>query len=213
MPATTLAESRALAFDGPDRDLYLHIGNFTIWFGAVEVRITHLLQLATGVTDRVMFELLIKGMDARVKVERLRRAAKTGGPKLGPNLTARLESFEKQSIPVRNKIAHSSIIKHPREDTFFFSDVVRMPFKVFTGEAHPDPRWNNPDQIAGLRLYGHGLWLNQFSDDLSGAIERGIRASMLEIVRPRSLAHTEYPLRLPDKDPPATPHKPDGKPP
>jgi len=39
---TKLEESRTHTFDGEDKSLLLHVGNFTVWFGAVELGITHL---------------------------------------------------------------------------------------------------------------------------------------------------------------------------
>jgi len=138
-----------------------------------------------------IFEALIKGMDARVKVERLRKITKNGPIKIGPMLKCRLEAFEKESIPIRNKIAHNSVIKHPTGDIFYFTDIVRMPFSAlgFPGFVGPQA-----DHVSGLRLYEHGLWLNLFSHDIIGALERGTHDGMLEIVRPRSSERTAFPV-------------------
>ena len=76
---------RSEIFGGPDRDLYLHIGYFMSWFSAVELKITFFLALVLDDRQLEDFELLVKGMDARVKCERLRKACKRRAISIGPN--------------------------------------------------------------------------------------------------------------------------------
>lgn len=69
-----LRESRSRIFSGADRDLYLHAGYFMTWFNQIESQLTFLLAKVLGMRDLEQFELLIGGMDARVKCERLKKA-------------------------------------------------------------------------------------------------------------------------------------------
>lgn len=56
----------------------------------VELRISYLLARATNIKDLSAFELLTRGMDAKIKVERFRKAARG---RIGPNLNDRLTVF------------------------------------------------------------------------------------------------------------------------
>jgi hypothetical protein len=71
-----LTEVRDKIFGGPDRDMFLHVGYFLCWFAHVELNLTFLLARAINHRQLDDFELLVKGMDARVKCERLRKALK-----------------------------------------------------------------------------------------------------------------------------------------
>src|SRR5690242_324076 len=102
-----LAKGREQTYAGVDRDLYTDIGFFTTWFGGAELRVTMLLAMFTNSRDLEAFDILCRGMDARVKTERLQQAIKRHG-KLGPELNLRLAAFHDEIIPLRNQIAHSS---------------------------------------------------------------------------------------------------------
>jgi hypothetical protein len=56
-------------FAGRDCVLYTHIGYFMSWFSAIELHITFWLAVTTGVPSANSFDLLARGMDARIKLE------------------------------------------------------------------------------------------------------------------------------------------------
>jgi hypothetical protein len=71
MSDSVLEAERELVFRGTDRDLFLHIGHFYAWYAQAELNITQLLAIALDQRNMDAFDLLISGMDGRVKVERL----------------------------------------------------------------------------------------------------------------------------------------------
>jgi hypothetical protein len=82
-------------------------GYYLYWFASVEIVITHLLVHVLGYDgDPEKVDILVSGMDARVKCERLKRASDRYKP-LGPNLSELLEHFADKHIDLRNLISHS----------------------------------------------------------------------------------------------------------
>jgi hypothetical protein len=160
-----LGAAQTKVFEGPDRNTYLHIGYFVTWFSAVEVRLTQLLALAVRATNLEGFELLTRGMDARIKLERLRRACRNRG-NIGRNLSERLRHFEKRMIPLRNKMAHSFVITDPTYARIHFASVAKLPYAAYGLEQIGE----NPDSLAIRDVFEHALWLNYFSNDLDKVI-------------------------------------------
>lgn len=60
-------------------NLQSNIGHFIMWFGTAEMFLTRLLAHLVGMHDMEKFDLLCKGMDARIKCERFKKAAKQAG--------------------------------------------------------------------------------------------------------------------------------------
>jgi hypothetical protein len=90
------------------QDMYFRVGHFIGEYSTVELAITALLAIISNFKDLEAFHTLTKGMDAKVKVERLRELAKT--KKLlvekGP-FDARLMHFADKTANLRNKVAHA----------------------------------------------------------------------------------------------------------
>ncbi len=60
--------------DGSDKEMPSHLGVYLQWFGIAEVCITTMLAIVLRFSDWEKFEIIVRGMDARVKCERLRQA-------------------------------------------------------------------------------------------------------------------------------------------
>jgi hypothetical protein len=177
-----LERTRKNVFDGEDRDHYLHIGYFMSWYSSVELGITFLLAIATGIRNLEAFELLVRGMDARVKIDRLRKAIDQSATiTIGPNLSSRIDLFYDKIIPVRNNVAHASLASDPQRQTLHFASLAKLPFHAHGLFQHGEP----PPSVPLIDIFEHALWLNFFSDDLNKAINQFPR-QMLEIDNPRS---------------------------
>jgi hypothetical protein len=164
-PAAVHDPSVALekAFDGQDGIMFAHIGHFTWNFGIVEMGLTLLLWIFTGRQDVRTFELLVKGMDAKVKVERLRKAIKLHGSAIGPNLKARLAHFESAQINLRNQLAHSDVSLH--DGAFHFGTIAALAHML--GSEHGAAK-----TISTAQLFERAAWLNLFCQDLMELIGR-----------------------------------------
>jgi hypothetical protein len=167
-------------FDGEDRDHYLHIGYFIAWYSSVELGITGLLAMATNSQNLDAFELLVYGMDAKTKVERLRKASKTGVT-LGQNLSDRLTFFYDKIIPIRNSLVHSGLTQDPQKTALHFSSLAKLPFYAI---GQPQ-RGAKPTRMPYRKLFEYALWLNFFSDDLIKIIN-AVPPKIIEIDHPRS---------------------------
>lgn len=161
-------------------NLYLDTGFFYTQFAGAELCLTGLLQVATHSTDPKAFNLLVSGMDARVKVNRFRNAAKLCGS-IGPNLDARLTVFEKQSISLRNKLAHSVVLPHDTDDSIYeIVSILKQPLSV----NHRLPTLEPPEKLRADRVWKHGVWLNRFVFDMATAIPEWMQSSVFEIKSP-----------------------------
>jgi hypothetical protein len=168
-----LTRIRSVVFEGEeDRTLYLHLGYFIMQFSIVELLITELLNKATGDMDYEKFDLLVRGMDARVKCERLKQA-KQFFP-LGPNLKARIDHFEMTMVPLRNRITHSWTQTHD-DGRIYFATVGRI-----VGSKSVPTHSTTYDEVLV-----HGLWLNLLCRDLLSAL-RLSGTKMCEINDPQS---------------------------
>ncbi len=157
----SLNESYLHLFErGIDRKLYFHIGYFTVWYAAVEIRLTLLLARATkSMTNLDSFELLTKGMDARIKILRLREAL---GDLIGPNLDTRLNIFDRHMRPLRNSAVHSYPVCDPTHSAIGFASLNQLP--SFTKSKPPTAK--PALEMPVLDFFEHGVWLNLFNNDL-----------------------------------------------
>ncbi len=182
MTSPTIEKLRDEWLSSNDRHLYSHIGFFMSWFAAAEMSVSFLLALATKSIDMEGFKLLVRGMDARVKCERLRKASKSYKP-IGAALDDRLKNFEKTMIGTRNKIAHSVVVCPEPFDKIYFCSHNEWPSQYFeVADKNPNP----PEFISTIALFKQGLWLNFFSYDLHSLVKTEAQAVVLEITHPHS---------------------------
>jgi hypothetical protein len=182
---------RERTYSSSDRDLYLDVGFFISVFSSAELAITSLLAILTQSKDLAAFDLLCKGMDIRVKIQRIRQAAnKHGG--IGSNLQKRLDFFEKNAISLRNKISHRSfaICEDDGPRRYFLFTLSNMPWGElkFGTPLTPD----KPETIPSLEIYACAMWVNTFRKDLLSVMNAAIDGASLEVSNPVS--------RLPQKD-------------
>ena len=154
------------------------------WFSAVELQITLLLAIATNAQsekDIAAFEILTRGMDARVKCHRLREASglhKT----IGPKLDARICHFVEKLVKRRNQIAHSLIVMANGDKEMHFTNLARMPFRAL---GH-DQIGKLPIMVSTEQFFFEAFWLRAFSLDLSRVSETQAQSKILEIESPVS---------------------------
>jgi hypothetical protein len=185
---TTLEKYRDHVFMRPDRELYTHIGYFISWFSMIELHITFWLAVTTDVKNVNSFELLTKGMDSRIKLERFRQACHLTKREIGPNLDVRLAYFQRVMIRIRNNLSHTWATMPEDSSVIHFSTLSRMPFKEI-GFAQKGFR---PDTMPLLTLFERGLWLNWFSDDLNRMAQQEPFPQRFEIDNPRSHVPKEF---------------------
>jgi hypothetical protein len=177
-----LKKVREDVFSRPETTLYLHTGYFMSWFAATELQLTLMLAIALRYKRLDDFDLLVRGMDARTKCERLRNACKKYKP-MGPNLSTRLDHFERKICGVRNKVAHRYLALPNNDGPVYLATLAKMPYLAF-GEKQIGEK---PDEMSLLELFEYGLWLNFFSQDLGPLTAQPDRETF-EIDQPRSPA-------------------------
>lgn len=175
--ASELRKGREHIFNGEDRDLYFHLGHFNAWYAGAEIRLTLLLAAAVKATDLRAFDILTKGMDARVKLNRLREASLSFKP-IGPNLTARFDVFERHLIPLRNRIAHTYAVLERDNEHISFTSLGKIPKRGATPAKE--------DLISTLELFEAGVWLRLFHNDLKAAAKALAHSETLETDHPQS---------------------------
>jgi hypothetical protein len=205
--AKELEEGREKTYSGLDRDLYCDIGFFATWFGMAELRVTLLLAQFTGVRDIEAFDILCRGMDARVKTERLRLAIKRHAL-IGPELNLRLAYFNDEVIPLRNKLMHSSFSNAEGEGPrhYYLSGLANMPWNELN-MGKPQTKLK-PTVVHSLDLYGKGVWLSYFAHDLNPVTANDPRGkSIVEIASPKSKVPEAFRQKHQRKADRATPDK------
>jgi hypothetical protein len=164
-----------------DSELVTDVGYFMLWYSAVELSITLTLAYASGVHDLHTFDILTQGMDARVKIERLRAIAKD---KIGSKLAARLKYFEEKARPIRNRLAHAAMGRSEQgPKVYFASSLSSMPWKEW-GEDEPPHRTKPPIAISPEQLLGWGGWMVAFASDLTQAHRAFRTTGVFEIDNP-----------------------------
>lgn len=200
LPPQRLAALRTRFLTGDDARLPLHLGNYLHWFGIAEVNITAILAFILNLTQREQLEYIVRGMDARVKCERLRQAARAYRP-LGDNLKSSLSVFEQECIPLRNRVAHSWPFLDTKTDIIYFGTFGRFPGIADDGDWKFDP---STRQIHIDDLFSQAMWLNSFSGHLLTALHRAIGGGPLEVDDPKSRLPQEALSKNPQQDDPAT---------
>ncbi len=205
-PSNVVKKWRAAYCTGGDDSIFAQVGAFICNFSVVELHITAMLASTLGMHDHERFAFVAKGMDARVKVDRLKSAS----PRyiaIGPNLTARLDRFKATSIGIRNCIAHSSPFS--RDGFIHFVGLGALPDGKH-GKATTAPA----TKISMDNFTRETVWLDHLSQDLSTVAVSTpyMRLPLLEIISPRSnLPKAGHPPIL-VKAAPAKPRKPVRKP-
>lgn len=204
LPLEALPAIRNKFLNELDGRLPLHLGFYLQWFAIAEVHITTILACVLKLTQLEQLEYVIRGMDARVKCERLRQAAKVYRP-LGDNLKISLGVFEQDCIPLRNRVAHSWAILDDKTDIIHFGSFGRMPKPNKDGPLDPH---SGAHQIHIDDLFSQAMWINLFVGDLIAALDGAIAGGSLEIGDPKSRLPQGEILKTPQPDDPAKPDKP-----
>lgn len=192
MDKSYLINQRGSIFSSDQNELFQHLGFFICWFGQVEMALTILLGALVNSMDLRGIEVLVQGMDARVKVQRLRALAKQRSPiQEGSNLDVRLKYFHDKMIKLRNNISHAGFSSSGGDDQqLHFLSIRRFP-KELDRSWHPD--FEEADTISFLNIFKAGLWLNFFSQDLTGLLSHEKIAKGLEIENPHSWEPKAFP--------------------
>jgi hypothetical protein len=184
MTNPVLEKERTRIFASEDRDLYLHVGYFFAWYNQVEWKITVIMAIVMNERDLPAFDQLVRGMDAKTKVRRLRNICKLKKRQIGDALSKRLDHFEDKLCIFRDRLAHRALVRDEKIDRFHFATIERMPWKVLgVASAKKEPP---PDHVDALKLFEYGYWMNHFGDDLNEVIDRAIEGRSLDIANPRS---------------------------
>jgi hypothetical protein len=200
IPWLTAERAKKFRPESPDNEMFLHIGFFISCYAVTELRLSTLLAKATQITNLRSFDLLTRGMDVRVKIERLRRACEKRPP-IGPNLSARLAILDGTMRTFRNHIAHSATVPSSDKLSISFASLSAMPVSVTN--RHPDQEISA--EITTLELFEYCAWLRFFQIDLREAHRGLAHRGMFETDPPHA------PL-LRGSDQPHAPPKPFAKP-
>jgi len=158
-----LADTRSKAFESEDKEMFLHVGHFTVWYGSAEFTLTLLIHAFSGNIHPRQFHALTKGMDGKVKVERLKKLVQVAGWEISKPLTKRIDHFLNVLVPTRNLLMHSHMY-WPEGGNLQLTSIGAPP--VLDGEMLGDP----PTVISGLELFEKGTWLSLFAHDLTLAL-------------------------------------------
>ena len=140
-------------------NLHAGIGYFIVAYSKVELAITVLLALLTKNENFEAFHILTRGMDLRVKIERLRELCKPLfliEPKSAVDM--RLELLGHKICTLRNKLSHSSID----------IPVGTVPEIGLAGinALHPAKRTDNVELLHLEKLAIYTDWCESFFPDL-----------------------------------------------
>lgn len=164
-----------------EQPFYLVTGYFLARYAVVEMEITSLLAFFVGAGDLETFHILTKGMDVRVKIERLRLVGKHRG-KIGPNLKSRLEHIERVLAPLRNRIAHGMPwINEKETGKYHLVSLADLAAASSKGTLDDAPR-----PILARDLMEHAEWLRRFAIDLGDIPPDSISSGKIEIDHPSS---------------------------
>jgi hypothetical protein len=171
---------------GPAAVLPAHVGHFLIWYAITEVAVTTMLAFVLDFRNFERLEYIVRGMDGRVKCERLRQATKRYMP-LGPEIEARLWYFEQKVVPLRNRIAHSWPYLDETSGRVIFASV-GIPL-----EGTPKFKALKANSVHLDEIFDMASWVHLFSQDLAAALASAIRGGSLEATSPLSDRPKESP--------------------
>jgi hypothetical protein len=161
--ADDIAQLRTETLHGVDQEMFVHVGHFVSWFGAVDMLLSMTLHYYSGSIRPPEFDVLTRGLDAKTKLHRLGQAMELAEWTMEPGLKKRLDHFQKIHIPLRNKLVHSYLY-WPADGSLQVCGVGNPP--IFA-----DVRFEaaDPFQITGLTLFERGAWLSQLCHDMTVA--------------------------------------------
>jgi hypothetical protein len=181
-PFTSSAEELRASLDDFEMSTasarYGHVGHFICWFGVVELHLTAILARALSFQDLERFDYLVRGMDAKTKIERL-FGSSGYYCQLGPNLCERLERFKSVSSSIRNTIVHSW--PHFENDVLHLGSIGSLPptARFWRKTKTPAPTIKLSD------LFVEAFWLRDLAHDLEWVLTQPA-SETLEIIEPRS---------------------------
>lgn len=178
--------------------LSAHIGFFILWYSVAENFLTTALALVLDQPSIPKFTIIAKGMDARVKVHRLREACRMFAP-MGPNMDGRLDHFERRCIDIRNHLVHSWPILEDDGQIHLMQGARRPPRHVATSDTLDHDKFSPAKAIPLDQLLEWGVWLNLFAQDVGGAIEQLEKRKAFEVDDPLS--------KMPEKPLPSSQRK------
>jgi hypothetical protein len=163
-----------------DQQAYCAVGIFTAWFACCEDMLTFILAFLTEASDAKKFRLVVSGMDARVKCERLRKAIKAYS-EMDENFKVRLTFYEQTLIKLRNNIAHSMCTPIAAENRIYFNHFSRT-------HLHDE----KPDHIDLDKLHYICDWLAWYANDLQECAQHVPSTKKVRIDTPQSPPPTVF---------------------
>ena len=143
--------------------VYAGLGFFQTSFTTAEAFLTMLLAaLCKAPIDR--FEITARGLDARIKCERIRVAAKQFSA-LGPNYDDWLSTFERSCIKLRNKLNHNLVFPAPTFDGIYLG-----PARDYSALWDKHAKGAAAD-VRVASLNGFSRWLLSFAMQTADATE------------------------------------------
>jgi hypothetical protein len=187
-----------------DRPYFTVMGNYLTQYAMLEMQLTMILAAQSNmVRDLESFHILTRGMDCRVKLERMRTIAK-GREGIGPKLKMRLDHFEQKAIQLRNDLAHAA---------FWRNETVVGRYHLLTIDTARAADFDDqkiPEVarvVEASDLLQAAYWLNVLREDLSPVFFQAIRREQLEVVNPKSRVPKEDPVGQRRPKQRATPRK------
>ena len=158
--------------DARYQPVYAGLGFFQTSFTTAEAFLTMLLAaLCKAPMDR--FEITARGLDARIKCERIRAAAKQFSA-LGPNYDDWLSTFERPCIKLRNKMNHNLVFPAPTFDGIYLG-----PARDYSVQRDKHAKGAAADvRIASLN--GYSRWLLAFAMQTADATEDLLSGKAIE---------------------------------
>lgn len=163
-----------------DHPYLILTGAFLARFASVEMMLTALLAVLLQLGDLTAFQIITRGMDARVKIDRLKQLAKHRNGKIGATLKERLDYFENSMIPVRNELAHGALWGNQKERGRWHVitiDSFQFPFT-------DDVLDNTAKSYTAGDLSARATWCDLFFKELAQAFDHARRGEVLEIDTP-----------------------------
>jgi hypothetical protein len=195
MESSNYLKRREAVHSGRDKELFLDIGYFVACFSTVELVITLILAGLTNSEDVASFEALVRGMDLRVKIERLKQLSQMRVG-MGPQLRARLKILEEVVCKLRNGLIHGSlaIAEDDGPLRYYYFSVADMPWRQLglksgLGES-------NPREVTSEYLFKCAEWLDKLRDDLAVVVQQTKHHGILELENPSSSPRMEAPANL-----------------
>ncbi len=170
-------------------NLHAGIGYFIVAYSKVELGITTLLALLTKNEDFEAFHILTRGMDLRVKIERLQELCKPLSliePKSA--LDIRLELLDRKICQLRNKLSHSSI-EIPSE----MIPEIRLA-SISSLKPSKTPANAETLHLETLALYTE--WCEAFFHDVLSLFSHVKKSAKFSISHPHSMVPKEFRLHL-----------------